>query len=60
LVTVWVLLDAKITMILAHNQWEIHQETAAKIAAAIWAPIIVILLVLKSCLCRTSNQNMND
>lgn len=38
-ITIWALQDAEITMIVAHYQWEIHEETALKIALWIWVPI---------------------
>ena len=46
LVTLWTLQDAEITMMIAHRQWEIHEETALKIAVAVWAPVIIATLAV--------------
>ncbi|MES2921100.1 MAG: hypothetical protein V4819_06130 [Verrucomicrobiota bacterium] len=37
------LLDAEITMRWAHHQYEIREETAAKIAGLIWLPVLAIV-----------------
>ncbi len=42
--TVWLLLDAEITMVYAHYQWEIHQETALRLALVAWAPVVLATL----------------
>ena len=42
LVTTYLLLDADITMRWAHNQYEIHQETALQISSLIWAPVFAL------------------
>ena len=45
--TVWLLLDAEITMVYAHYQWEIHQETALRLALVTWTPVVLATLITR-------------
>jgi hypothetical protein len=45
--TLWLLLDAEVTMVYAHYQWEIHQETALKLALVAWTPVVLVTLTTR-------------
>ena len=45
--TVWLLLDAEITMVYAHYQWEIHEETALRLALVAWTLVVLATLTTR-------------
>ena len=47
--TCYFLSDADITMAVAHQQWEIHEEVALQLALTIWVPILIVFLLVHFC-----------
>jgi len=47
-VTMYLLLDAEVTMRWAHNQYEIHQETAIGLSGLIWLPTFVFFAAVRA------------
>ena len=49
-VTWYLLLDAPITMRWAHNQYELHEETAIGLSSLIWVPAFAVIAALRAAL----------
>jgi hypothetical protein len=47
--TFYFLLDAEITMAVAHGQWEIHEEAALQITTTLWLPVLIVVLLVHFC-----------
>ncbi len=47
-VTWYLLLDADITIRWAHNQYEIHEETAMGLSGLIWLPAFILLVTARA------------